>query len=304
MGATCAVLLEIGPGEREIERAIDTLESVWAHEPRISHVVVVDDEISNRDLASRFAPPRSCHLTIMSNPRCGRGDGSRAGTTAAVLAGLAAIQRKMDVDIVAKIDTDSLIIAPFAERVVEVFRAHPTAGIIGHHSNQHTETVNHQREVRRLRQYATLRRQPYWHVSLALWGRHARMRRQIKQAFRHGYFLGEHCQGGGYAVSREALDRMARAGALRDPLQWLDARTGEDVVVGIGVRSVGLAQHDASGPGGPFGVQWQGLPAMPEDLLRQGKAIIHSIKTDPRIGEDEIRAFFHARRPRREQETS
>jgi hypothetical protein len=131
---------------------------------------------------------------------------------------------------------------------------------------------------------------------VALSGAPAVMRRAAQLALRNGYQPGENIQGGAYGLSIKAIRKMNAAGLFNQPLTWLDTALGEDVLVPMLVKAVGLELHDAAGNGNPFGVRYKGLPDTPAELVSRGYAIIHSVKNDARFSEGEIREFFHWRR--------
>ena len=43
-----------------------------------------------------------------------------------------------------------------------------------------------------------------------------------------------------------------------------------------------------------FAVSWKGLPAEPDQLLRRGNSIVHSVKDGPHGSERELREWFRA----------
>jgi hypothetical protein len=120
----------------------------------------------------------------------------------------------------------------------------------------------------------------------------------VQRAQSYGYQFGASCIGGGYALSREALQIMGHAGLLNDPRLFLNRFLTEDVVVGLLASAAGMKLADFNLPGEPFGVVWQGLAATPPELIRDGYAIIHSIKDFEEIREDEVREFFSGIRAR------
>jgi hypothetical protein len=89
---------------------------------------------------------------------------------------------------------------------------------------------------------------------------------------------------------------MASAGMLDDPLRWLTTRIGDDIMLGIQARALGLELVGLVDPGDPFGLRWVGLPDTPARLLERGFSFIHSVKNDDRFDEAEIRRFFAERR--------
>ena len=84
--------------------------------------------------------------------------------------------------------------------------------------------------------------------------------RVLRAAVANGLDPGEHCLGGGYAVSRDALDRMADAGYLADPMVWANVDLAEDVMVATHVKAVDLALADYVGRGEVFGTRYRGCP--------------------------------------------
>jgi len=290
MGAEAiGVLVPVGPGAEEEERLRALLDSVFAHEPDTGHVVLVDDGPSDRALAAAIEVPDSTRLTVLANP---------GGLCYATVAGLRHLALGTDARFVLRLDTDALVIAPFARRLDVAFGERPGVGALGSY-----ETVcnGHVRQfpawepaLRRLTRRVSIWRHPARRgrfLQLALAGRRGRVREEILAALANGYRWGEHCQGGGYALNRPALDRMAAAGMLDDPLRWRDTRAGEDVMIGVLVRAAGLRLDGHVEPGeGLFAVAHSGLPLPPRQLLDGGYAIVHSVKRTEGWEEPELRA--------------
>jgi hypothetical protein len=116
-------------------------------------------------------------------------------------------------------------------------------------------------------------------------------RQVILDAQQHGYQLGEHCQGGAYAVSMPAIDAIAARGWL-DCRLWLGTYVAEDSVVSLWVKALGFDALGMSNPGEPFAIRHIGLPRPAEELVRLGFGIAHSIKDHDGATEDELRAYF------------
>jgi hypothetical protein len=292
------VLVPVGPGAEEEERLRALLDSVFAHEPDTGHVVLVDDGPSDRALAAAVEVPDTCRLTVLSNPREGKGVPTLGGLCCATVAGLRHLALGTDARFVVRLDTDALVIAPFARRLDVAFGERPGVGALGSY-----ETVcnGHVRQfpawepaLRRLARRVSVWRHPARRgrfLQLALAGRRGRVREEILAALANGYRWGEHCQGGGYALNRPALDRMAAGGMLDDPLRWRDTRAGEDVMIGVLVRAAGLRLDGHVDPGdGLFAVAHSGLPLPPQHLLDGGYAIVHSVKRTEGWEEPELRA--------------
>lgn len=295
--------MAVGPGEREVARAGDVLDSVLHHEPEVDAILLVDDAPHERDLAAELGPGRRS-IAVTPNPRDGAGHGLWGGLAAGMLHGYGWLHREVAPDVVLKLDTDALVIAPFAERVAAVV-ADPAVGMAGTFS-QHCD--GRRRELDRWDFRVRRRRFPVrpfregdaaegrLRLRHALWGAPAVLRRRISAARRHGYGYGEHCLGGAYAVPGRFLERMGERGWFDDWRAWVPLDIGEDVCIGVYVRAVGLECIDANRPGEPFGVEYRDLPLPPSELLDAGYAVVHSIKDQEGITEEEIRSFFAARR--------
>jgi hypothetical protein len=286
-----------------VHRADDVINSILHHEPAIDSILLVDDAPHERDLLSALGSSRP-QLAVTANPRDGRGHGLWGGLAAGMLHGYGWLQREVQPDLVLKLDTDALVIAPFVERVAASL-GDGDLGMVGTFS-QHCD--GRPRELDRWDFRVRRRRIPVrpfregdqadgrLRLRHTLWGDPAILRRRIAAARRHGYGYGEHCLGGAYAVSGRFLQRMGQHGWFDDWPAWIPLDIGEDVCIGVYVRAVGLACADANRPGEPFGVEYRDLPLPPGDLVDAGYAVVHSIKDQDGSTEAEIRDYFARRR--------
>jgi hypothetical protein len=119
-----------------------------------------------------------------------------------------------------------------------------------------------------------------------------RRKRLIAKAKRNGYQLGQYVQGGGWAFSSSLVRALASNALLDDPFLFFHSRLGDDVAVTIMCHAVGLQVFDFNGPGEVFAVVNNGIPDSPEALWRSGYAVVHSVKSDERWSEFEIRKVF------------
>lgn len=222
-----------------------------------------------------------------------------AGTT---MTGLRAIADAGPAPVVLKIDTDALVIAPFAVRLASLLADHPEVGLLGAcrwtPNGTPRDLSDHARFVRLIRRPPRFGRTPR---EIWRWWKRCHdpllrpVRRTIERAFAHGYELAEHALGGGLALRGDVLRRNRRDGLL-DPAAWDAVDFTDDVMIGLLCRAAGRTLRDDVEPGGVFGVRYIGLPFLPDELVQKRYAIIHSLKNDPRIGEPEIRRFFRERR--------
>jgi hypothetical protein len=288
------VAIPVGAGRVEADRVADLLAALRAHEPLVERVVVVDDE------------PGRAHdgATVVPNPRAGRGIGILGGTCAATLTALRWVQHNAPGATCVRVDTDALVIGPFARSLEEALARHPRAGVFG----SCDKTCNGDpRDVAAWGRAVLKHRPPVWvwrrpprrrhDIQLAVGGRLGAVRRELRAALRNGYRPGEHCIAAACAVTAPMITAMAGAGMLDDSLRWLNTRIGDDIMLGIHARALGLDLVGLVGPGEPFGLRYIGLADTPQRLLDRGFSFIHSLKNDPRLEEAEIRRFFAERRP-------
>jgi hypothetical protein len=292
------VLVPVGPGAKECARLADLFDSLFFHEPKVSCALLVDDERHGRELSRTIVAPPTCEVASIPNPRQGRGHGWAGGLCVGVLAGLAWLQQhRADLEFVVKLDTDALVIAPFAAKVASKFRESPEVGLVGSYQfepgGQHRQSPGWIPSIRSFLSPISLRGR---YLQITLWGRPRRIREALVAALANSYQMSEHVQGGGYAVSAETLRRMASRGYVDDPLCWLWSGLTEDVMMGLYAHAIGMKLLDYNGVGEPFGVQYAGLPDRPNVLLTSGYSIIHSLKDHNGVLEEDTRRFFRSLR--------
>lgn len=295
-----AIIVPVGPNETELPRVLDLLDSIALCEPSLGHVLLIDDAETSRKLESIAGLPAHVRLSAVHLQRPFRRKYRHALVPAAVILGLQWVQRRTDCDFVVKLDTDSLVIAPFAARIRARFAQKPRTGMLGSHTldpNGGTRNITaHEIWMREMHKPRFLLKAPVESYKRQHDPNTRFVRAMFDRAIANGYSYGEHCLGGGYALSRAALDRMMSAGDLDDPLRWLHVDLAEDVVLGMLIRAIGMDIENFHIDGGVFGVKYIGLPDNPQNLLNRGFAITHSLKGDPRISEADIRAFFRDQR--------
>jgi hypothetical protein len=289
-----AVLIPVGPAERDCVRLDDGIEALRAVEPVDEiELVLVDDAPEPRDLPGRVGWP-GARVVRTSLWDGGRAPDPYSAMVAGTLAGLR-VAAGLDPDFVLKLDTDALTIAPFADAIRVAFAADPTLGVVGSYDRMCTgatrdwsvwgPALSHLwRPVTVTAPASGGRRHLMWR------GRAARRESQriLRDARRHGYVTGAHCLGGAYAVSPALLARSD----LFESEPWRDTGLAEDVVVGIVCHAAGLRLGGLVGRGEPFGLAHVGLPASPAALIERGHSVVHSVKDHDAEIEAEHRAAF------------
>ena len=297
---TAAVFVLVGPGDLEVARTRDLVTALRRHEPGIAMVLLVDD-VPGRLRHCRFDAPFD--VRVVDNPRRGRGTPRMGGLCVGAIAAVKLLQADTDADFVLKVDPDALVIAPFVDAIGDEFRSHSGVGALGtlvvwEHARRHMPLVTPRRAADVLR---ASRRRPdrvrrlatgLYRKIAAETGPRRRIRRTIRRARSAGYVMGEHCQGGAYALRRSLIDRLAELGHLDDPMDWIGSWFAEDVLFGLLASAAGLPHADFSAPGQPFASSHRGLPAPLEELVARGHSLIHSVKDDSLLSEADIRHRF------------
>jgi hypothetical protein len=300
-----AVIVPVGPGPLQAERLLDLLDSLRHYEPEAAfHLYLLDDEA---DLRSGLAPVRGTQpFTVVPNPRKGLGNGWAGGLSVGMLTMYKRVlDDRVPFEFVLRLDTDALVIAPFAQRIREVFHQSPCPGVIGsvrylrEPEQVRRDTVAVGRALDKLSRPLTLwRRTPVGPPLLqaALLPGSRLIRKVILQARSRGYRVGEQCCGGAFALPFSTLETLAIAGFLQRPMAWLRTPLTDDFVLALMVKACGLEIRDCSDPGQPFAVRYQGLPDTPGKLAQAGHALIHSVKDHAHLKEHLVREFFRQRR--------
>jgi hypothetical protein len=298
-----AVLVAIGPDEQELARTADLLESIAAYEPARPFWFVMVDDAMGRDLLRAFQFQSNCTPASVPHPRQLQPQrAARArkgkGLCAAMRQGLRWIaDNAPDAPFTLKLDTDALVIAPFAEKIERVFNANPDVGMIGAYdrtpNGDARDISNNAANIEGLYRGDGLVRKLKTRFGS---DEQAIISRHIGEALKHGYRFGEHCLGGAYAISGDLPRRMRAGGYLDDPGLWLPIDCPEDVMVGLYTKAVGLRHMNCVANGEVFGVRHRGLADTPQRLIERGYSVIHAIKNDPTFPEEDIRRFFRERR--------
>jgi hypothetical protein len=285
-----ALIVPIGPGDDELGRFHDLIESLWGYERGARLYVAIDSSTHVRNVMPR--DKRMRNLVTLRDPFHGQGEPLMGRLSASLLLGFALIRQAGPFDFVLRADTDALIAGKFRDTVSQFLARHPQTGMLG--------TLG----------FTCCRESPHYGCektavsdvvdALATLPRDspgfARIEAQLSTAYRNGYAGKEYCQGGIYVLPFRTLERMSGLGYFDHPEDWLLLAVPEDVMMGMFTRTVGLESTDFSLPGEPFGSNWRGLAYSPQEMLRRGHALIHSVKSDPRYSERALRRFFKNQR--------
>jgi hypothetical protein len=288
------VLIPVGPDSRELGRLADTLDSIRAFEdPGQIGLTVVDDCVEPRSLPLDSAAWASVDVVRTPLWNAGTPDPYSA-MVAGTIEGLAAAARHRP-DLLLKLDTDALLVAPVADKL-RTLLADRSIGVVGSYTHTCTGARRDWSGWRKrlLRARLPVAVIPGRKIPGLRSPRDARAASELlARARANGYVWGAHCLGGAYAVGAALLERTE----LLDWRPWVRTGLGEDVVVGLLAAVAGLRIEGSVGPGETFGVAWQNLPLPPAQLLSDRYSVVHSVRDQEYGAETELRSFFRARRP-------
>jgi hypothetical protein len=298
-----AVFIPVGPSEADVDALQDLLESLAAHESAPCSILIVDDSRTRRDLTRNLSlPPHwSIELRAASKPPLGRRR-YRSLTSHTLEALRWFSELSAPPQFLLKLDTDALIIKPFADNLSRLLADDPAAGVVGSRPKDDEGKVVVRSDIvedvlwpkieksslrARLIGLATLVKNSVYR---------SRQHRLIADAVKAGYVKGEHCQGGAYAVSTECIAAMAQLGLLARSHIWGYTRFGwhEDMVVSLYCRLAGFQVR--AGDTNVICSTWRGLARPMAEYASTDVGVIHSLKNDKRATEAEIRAFFRQQR--------
>jgi hypothetical protein len=289
----CLVLLPAGP-DTPGDYLTDTLASI-AHHMAGCVTGVIDDSRTGRFASAAKEFP---NVVVVEAARMGEGMKSvpaRGGLFVKEALAVKALVERYRFDLLLKMDTDALVIGDAPHRDVLAFlRQHPDVGIVGAFLGRGDGTPKKNAMATKGRQLTSemsarnLVRRPRLALTL---------RRLVRQAERHGYTRGDTCTGGAFFVSDAALRMMLGRGYLDLPV-LAESALSEDTLFSLLSCACGYRLSDLTGSSDVLAINWRGLPMEPDELVRQGKKIVHPIKDSDPSFEPRIRKFFHERRDR------
>jgi hypothetical protein len=255
----------------------DTLRSVLRY-ANPWHVIVIDD---TKGRGIEFSHDK---LTIIP-PAI---DSSRFSTYGQLWVSLAAAFRyaveTTEFDLLLRLDADALLLGPGIGEVASTrFERYPRLGALGAYRigpdggardwTPARKNIEAELGLRGLRQPSTRKT----------------LQKLITDA--PGYILGEHILGAAVVYRGQTIRAMYDRGLL-DLAGLANSATDEDHLFGLITVAAGYEMGDFSGPEDPMAVRWKGLPAAPEELLKAGKLVTHSVRSWEGMGECEIRKYF------------
>ncbi len=274
------VVIPVGPSSN-LHYVLDTIDSVLHYTTPSRQIILVDDSGANVGLHVKSFVPE---VSVMH----AAGDSGTYGVLyLALSSALLYALENYDFQIVLKLDTDALVIGERPEDdAIRAFERNPKTGVLGSHRlDCNGEVRDFSGAARILAKHVSwvgLVQDPTCYFTL---------RRLLSMALANGYQPGENCLGGAYFISYECVRRLTESNLLlRRELRR--SQLGEDHILGLLVRSLGIELGDFATGSLPMGLRWHGLPSSPATLVATGKKIIHSTRFWADMKEGEIRDFF------------
>lgn len=263
------VVIPAGPRDT----AVDTLESVFRYaDPEL--VIVIDD--------TKGAGINFSHEKMLVLPSIGHG--ILGGLYLNLAMAYRYVIENVQFNMLLRLDTDALLLGDgLAQAAMSRFESNPKVGALGAY---HLGPDGQNRDWTPARKALDAER--------GIRGlRHPSCRRALQTliASAPGYIPGEHALAAAVVYRGQAINEMYRRGLLNlDGLA--SSRLGDDHIFGLITVAAGYCTADFSGPADPMAVKWKGLPSAPEDLLKAGKLVTHSIRSWGEMSEREIRDYF------------
>jgi hypothetical protein len=277
------VVIPIGPGS-QIDFVMDTISSYKFFANSSYKFILADDSHQNIGAAIQ-KKLHDCDVLCTLRPM-----GGWAGLYINLCNAYKHALENYDFKAILKLDTDALIIGTNPEKeALQLFEKNPFAGIAGQYPYTYDgEPWNirwpEQRIINSTRSWKFFRR-PFANFSLI---------KYYNNALKNGYKTGESVFGGAYFISRNCIAALNEDGLLPE-YKFQSLNLGEDHIFSLLTKSIGYTLESLS-TNGPMGCSWNGLPVPPEQLIIDGKKIIHSTKYWENLDESAIRMIFKSYR--------
>ena len=272
-------VMPVGPGTRE-DFLCDSLESIRFWTPN-ARIILVDDS----GAAVTSSPARRYCAEVVTSEYHDRYGGLYLALSLGYKVAL-----ESSFDLLLRIDTDGLVAnGGFEQHALEYFARHPEVGCIGsfrHGYDGGNRSCRPQRaQVARALGPGAFRR-PFVAATLGRYMLEAKLRGP-------GYRLGDSVLGGACLLPRVAVETLERRGLL-GIAGLRHCGLGEDHIFGMLLACAGFRMADMArkGDGLIFGVRHVGIPASPEELIANGKCLVHSVRSWHELSEQEVRQRF------------
>lgn len=275
------VIVVIPTPASHFEILLDVIDSVNFYINKSLQIVVIDDS-GNGEVKRRIDEMNiHDHVMVLCNEKP---LGKQGGLFISLARAYKFCAENFLFKIVIRMDTDALITDfHLDDEAIDFFDEFPATGIIGSYNIKSDGT-----------------RRRWWQWALVIlfesnplrfiFGKKCLWRNEIKEAEKYNYRLGENVFGGACILSQRCIKAMDSKGYLA-----LEAKTllEEDVIFSLLAKASGFHLGDFGKPDQSMSLGMYSLPIPKEEIISQGKKLIHSLKKGLN-GEtqQELRVFF------------
>jgi hypothetical protein len=259
------VVIPFGPNDT----ATDTIRSVQTYAGRSHAIVVIDDTHDTRTAPA--LRKLGSDVYVFPAPE-GLPRGTHGGLYLKVAAALQWVDETFQYKVALRLDTDSLFSGFYPEKeAIAMIAADERIGLLG--SYRYTCNGKY-----RGTSGVTRRLLAEIYVGWMTQPRLARaLLRMHRIARKNGYVNGDHCLGAAIFMSPKFVQGLTTS-PVSMSTDLKDCGLGDDHLYGLAAGYLGLRQVDFAADPLPLGLSGVGLPDTPENLIRRGKKIVHSVK--------------------------
>lgn len=276
-------VVPVGPGSDPFF-VRDTIESFLHFTSAPHKVLILDDSMQNIGEAVREKYP---DVDVLRTKKSS--GGTLGGLYVSLSHAFKYLLERYSFKLVLKLDTDALLIAPGVDKdALQLFDTLPNTAIAGqfpldYNGDPWDIGFPRDRIINGTTTWKGIKR-PFANLVL---------RKLHRQALKNGYKTGESVFGGAYFLSVDFL-RQLDAAKLLPEYRIRTLNLGEDHLFSLLAKTVGMDLGSLSGENQPFACAWKSLPASPEQLLAEGRKVVHSTREWNDVAEDQIREYFRS----------
>jgi hypothetical protein len=284
---TCSTLihLPVGPGTH-LPFLFDTIESIERFADPTHQILLVDDSAQGVGDETKAKFPEVDVLVM----RAAGVEASRSVTGnffEKISRSIKHATEKYFFQVLMRMDADALMCNAGAEvRAIELFKSNPKLGMIG------SFKFRCDGESRDFGWSAVrLKKQAGFQVLPGARRLAESLNTLLKPALANGYEYGENIIAPGSFTSRVACEKMS-AHPLYGHESFRETKLGDDHLNSLFIRAVGFEPGDFATGDLPLGVWLKKLEWAPEEIVKRGKCVAHSVRHYQDWDEAKVRAEF------------
>jgi hypothetical protein len=285
MPTSCSSLIYVPVGpEARFEFLLDTLRSIERFADPHHRILVVDDSGHGLGARAKEAMP-DVDVLVFREAGADAAYDVGGGFCVKMERATRYATRTYAFQALMRIDTDALMCNPGADtRAIALLESNPRLGFIG---SYRTRCDGHDRRT----EFPGVGEMVKWNESAPDEALATSMRTILSAARANGYEYGEHVISPGSVLSRAACEALSDH-PLYGHASFVNAWLGDDHLNSIFVRAVGFELGDFAGDDLPLGIWWRNIQWSPEELVRRGKCVAHSVRGYGDWDEAAVRAEF------------